>query len=177
MNANVALSEVTNRFFALMNQIGTLGKLIQLAIAVVSIVSMWIVYQKAGEGGWKIFIPIYGDYVRFKIAHCPGRFWSSAIFNILGTGALVYGILRIFAEAAATSSSAGSIGLIILLGAVLLLIACILRITVHFKMATAFHLPGIFGLGLWLLPTLFYAILAFNRNIRYQVRETIYPYL
>lgn len=177
MNANDTISEVTSQLFALMDQIGTLGKLIQLALAVLTIVSMWIVYQKAGEGGWKIFIPIYGDYVRFKIAHCAGRFWSSAILNILGTGALVYGILRILAKAAGASPSADSTVLIILLGAAFLLIAGILRITVHFKMASAFHLPGIFGLGLWLLPTLFYAILAFNRNIRYEVRETIYPYL
>lgn len=177
MNANDSLSEITGQLLALTDRLGTVGKIVQLAITVLTIVSMWIVYQKAGEAGWKIFIPIYGDYIRFKIAHCAGRFWTSAVLNLFGTGALVYSIFQLMAEAAGASPSAGSAVLILLLSAALLLIAGTLRITVHFKMAVAFRLPGIFGLGLWLLPTLFYAILAFNRNIRYEVRQTIYPYL
>lgn len=144
--------------------------LVSFAITVLSIVSMWMVFSKAGEGGWKILIPIYNEYIRFKIADCKKRYWVSLALSIVSVGLLFFGawdvICAIVAEEAWDQLLAG--GAVCLMAAcVLLLVVWIIGITVNFKMARVFGLPGVFGLGLWLLPVIFYAILAFSGSIQY----------
>lgn len=39
-----------------------------LALAIVSIIAQWKLYQKAGEAGWKCLIPFYNEWVRIRIA-------------------------------------------------------------------------------------------------------------
>lgn len=43
--------------------------IVALAIAyeILLIVSYWKLFNKAGEKGWKAIIPIYNDYVRYKL--------------------------------------------------------------------------------------------------------------
>ncbi|MDR1876544.1 MAG: DUF5684 domain-containing protein [Flavobacteriaceae bacterium] len=42
---------------------GVILSLIYLAIVVATVVSLWKLYEKAGQEGWKSIIPIYGIYV------------------------------------------------------------------------------------------------------------------
>ena len=44
-----------------------------LVLAIIMIIAMWKVFQKAGEAGWKAIIPIYNNYITFKIA--DRNFW------------------------------------------------------------------------------------------------------
>ena len=37
----------------------------------------WFIFVKAGQNGWKSLIPIYSDYISYKIA------WDSRIFSML----------------------------------------------------------------------------------------------
>ena len=48
-------------FIKFYQSMGMVANLIQIAIAFLSIVALWMVFAKAGEGGWKIFIPIYNE--------------------------------------------------------------------------------------------------------------------
>lgn len=41
----------------------------------ISAIGYYKMYQKAGEKGWKAFIPYYKNYIRFKIAWEPKYFW------------------------------------------------------------------------------------------------------
>ena len=41
----------------------------------VSSIGFFKVYQKAGEAGWKAFIPVLRMYPRFKMAWCTRMFW------------------------------------------------------------------------------------------------------
>ncbi len=59
---------------------GGLISLIQLAIFILTIVSMWKVFAKADEPGWAIFIPIFNLYVMLKIAGKP--WWWLLLFCI-----------------------------------------------------------------------------------------------
>lgn len=45
--------------------------LLILAIVVLELVSMWVVYEKAGIEGWKCLIPIYNVLVLFENANVP----------------------------------------------------------------------------------------------------------
>jgi len=51
---------------------GGMAMLFWLAIAVVFIVGAWKVFEKAGQPGWAILIPIYNIYILLKIAGRPG---------------------------------------------------------------------------------------------------------
>jgi hypothetical protein len=49
-----------------------IGALVPLAIAVLMIVSLWMVFEKAGRPGWYAIIPIFNAIVMLKIA---GKDW------------------------------------------------------------------------------------------------------
>lgn len=51
-----------------------------LGIAVLMVVSAWIVFTKAGEPGWAAIIPIYNVFVFLKIAGKPA--WWFILFLI-----------------------------------------------------------------------------------------------
>lgn len=42
--------------------------LVSLVFAVLMIVAMWKIFQKAGEAGWASIIPFYNTFVLFRIA-------------------------------------------------------------------------------------------------------------
>jgi hypothetical protein len=46
--------------------------LIPLAIILLLIIGSWRLFEKAGQPGWGIFIPIYNVYLVLKIAGRPG---------------------------------------------------------------------------------------------------------
>ena len=54
-----------------MQDTATIGMLVYLLVclvlSVVVIAAQWIIFTKAGEAGWKIFIPFYANYIQFKI--------------------------------------------------------------------------------------------------------------
>ena len=149
--------------------ISTIATVLQIVLAIFTIVTMWMVFAKAGEGGWKIFIPIYNEYVRFKIAGCKKRYWVGFVLSLFIVPLLIVGFQDIIHDIQYTGMFYVSSTTIVCALAVLAILAtvCIIGITVSFKTAKAFGLPGVFGLGLWLLPIVFYAIIAFNGNIQY----------
>jgi Family of unknown function (DUF5684) len=62
-------SDMSNPFAALF---GGAMLLVWLAILLVTIIGGWKTFEKAGQPGWAIFIPIYNVYILLKIAGRPG---------------------------------------------------------------------------------------------------------
>lgn len=52
--------------------IGIVSGLIQLVVIVYMIACLWMIFQKAGEEGWKAIIPIWNTIILLKLA---GRPW------------------------------------------------------------------------------------------------------
>ena len=46
---------------------GIFGFLLSIALSLFLIVSMWMIFVKADEPGWKSIIPVYNTYTLFKI--------------------------------------------------------------------------------------------------------------
>lgn len=67
-----------NTIEELINKIGTSALIVMfvfiLAIAILVIVAMWKIFQKAGEPGWKAIIPFYNSYTMYKIV------WDTKFF-------------------------------------------------------------------------------------------------
>ena len=49
------------------------------------IIANWRIFIKAGEDGWKSIIPIYGDYISYKIAWQPAYFWLTLVLGIVSS--------------------------------------------------------------------------------------------
>jgi hypothetical protein len=47
-----------------------------LIFGVLVVIGGWKIFEKAGEKGWKILIPIYGEYILFKICGAEKWFWG-----------------------------------------------------------------------------------------------------
>lgn len=91
---------------------GILFIVVQLAIAVFMIVSMWKVFTKAGRPGWAILIPFYNIYIMLKIADKPG-WWIILLFIPIVN--IIIGIITLVGFAAKFDKGAGFIaGLIFL---------------------------------------------------------------
>jgi DNA-directed RNA polymerase subunit RPC12/RpoP len=112
--------------------------LVVLVLGLVQIVSLWIVFEKAGQHGWAILIPFYSAWVWAEVGDKPG--W--------------WGLLVVFS---------GSIpGVIPLIGPYLgLLIGFALSLVISIGIAKTFERGVAFGIGLCFMPFVFYPILAF----------------
>ncbi len=69
---------------------GAIFLVLMLAIAVLVIVGLWKVFEKAGQPGWAAIIPIYNIYILLKIV---GRPWWWIILFIIPIVSLIITII------------------------------------------------------------------------------------
>lgn len=67
-----------------------LYSILSLACAALPVIGMWLVFEKAGEQGWKALIPFYNMYILFKIGDRKKYWWLYLI------GCTVYCIAAMF---------------------------------------------------------------------------------
>ena len=60
--------------------------------AILTIIGMFLLFQKAGVGGWKAIIPIYSTYVWFKLIY--GKGLKMLLLCVPFLNALVYTAIR-----------------------------------------------------------------------------------
>ena len=63
---------------------GFIPLLFALAIVVLMIVSMWKVFEKAGQPGWAAIIPIYNVIVLCQVAGKPGWWFLLLLIPVVG---------------------------------------------------------------------------------------------
>ena len=56
-----------------------------LAVAIVTIIGMWKLFEKAGYDGWKAIIPFYNSYILTEISGQNG--WMFLLMFVPGVGA------------------------------------------------------------------------------------------
>ena len=85
---------------------------LSLAFAVLAIVAMWKIFEKAGKPGWAAIIPFYNIYVLFKITW--GNGWKF-LFLLIPIANIVFAIITMVKLAKAFGKSGGfAVGLIFL---------------------------------------------------------------
>jgi ribosomal protein S27E len=102
-------------------------------IGIIQLISMWIVFDKAGQPGWAAIVPFYNMWVLAEVGDKPGWMGLSLYFcNVIPVvGFLLYWVLWI---------------------------------SICIGVAQTFERGIGFGIGLSLLPFIFYPILAFSRD-------------
>lgn len=113
------------------------------------VITYWLLFQKAGEPGWKSLIPGYNFYTLYRLV------WSTRAFWIWVVCVVVYAVLNnLSADGSAMSAVAGLVQLA----------AVIIDYISLYKLSKAFgHGVGFF-LGLFFLQPIFLLILAFGSS-------------
>ena len=119
------------------------------------IIANWRIFTKAGEPGWKSIIPVYGDYISYKIAWETGYFWAT----------LILGIAASWVQGQADPYSNNIMIAFVVL--VLRIIIAVISIMYSVKLAKAFGRGIPFALGLIFLQPIFMLILGFGDDPYY----------
>ncbi|HEX3747057.1 MAG TPA: DUF5684 domain-containing protein [Bryobacteraceae bacterium] len=90
--------------------------IVALAIAVIIIVGLWKVFEKAGQPGWASLVPFYNAYVLLKIAGRPG--WWLILFMIPLVNIVIALLVAIDIAKAFGQSAAFGVVLLFLLGGI-----------------------------------------------------------
>ena len=79
--------------------VSTTTSLVIIALALLVLVAMWRVNERAGEPGWAVLIPIYNMYVLTRVGRVSG-WWVLAMFiplvNIVALFVVSIGVARRF---------------------------------------------------------------------------------
>lgn len=151
---NLALTDAATVVYSIMSFVAS----------VLIIIGYWKIFVKAGERGWKIFIPVYNVYILYKISGMKKRFWLAVIAQLVSS-VLMFRVLVLYADngvdAVLNSSSATALFFGALVLSVLALIISVVQI---YKFAKAFgHGVGYF-FGILFFPFVFLLILAFGKS-------------
>ncbi len=120
-----------------------------------------LLFRKAGEGWWKIFIPVYGTYTQYKVADATGIFWgmiiTSGVFSAITTI-----ISMVSSNSRSYSDLQGLLTAITVLTVIFAIIMLLFHVFFCIRLASAFDRNGGFACGLIFLHPVFLLILAFG---------------
>ena len=152
------------------------GNLLNLALAVMSIIGMWRMFTKAGEHEWGAIVPFYNRYLLFKISDMKNWFWAELVLSIVYGASLIAFVLFLIGVLISSFSTVdynsalngtGISFMIVIISAVLLFILHIVR---NIRLARNFHLGGGWVVGFLFLPGVFYMIVGCSGKIRFKDR-------
>lgn len=114
--ATLAQTDVTMYTVEQTDSAGLLGSgvllLVYVALIVVVVASMWKIFEKAGEEGWKAIVPFYNSYTLFRIAGRNG--WGFLLTLVPIVNIVVAVILSLdLAKHFGKSSTFGIVGLLL----------------------------------------------------------------
>ena len=151
--------------------------LIQFVMRILTIIGMWLMFEKAGEHGWGSIIPIYRGYLLFKTAGIKNWFWGSFVASLVYAICLIVSMVYFFVYLIAgifgqmddfTEGVTGLMGILFVIGCIAGLICFIINIYRGIKMSQAFNLSGGWAVGIILLPWVFYMIMGCSKNIHHR---------
>lgn len=112
-------------------------------------------FHKAGEAGWKSIIPVYSDYISYKIAWQPSYFWLVFVLGIITS------VANGMADPNGTNTT------ILLIVSLIRIILAIISILYCIKLSRAFGHGIGFAIGLIFLQPIFMLILGFGNDPYY----------
>ena len=146
--------------------------IIAIIVEVLMIVANWAMFNKAGEKGWKSIIPVYSTAIKYKIAGINPYLAipTTIIYTIVYNQDSIMKIMKILKFSLKEQFHVFRMFKDFNDSAFYYIFIAILFVFViweSIKIAKAFGNAPIFGVGLLLLPFIFYPILAFGRSSVY----------
>lgn len=134
--------------------LGGMYLVIALGWWILQIVANWRIFTKAGEAGWKSIIPVYSDYVSYKIAWQTSYFWLTLILGIV-------------ASCIGSVNMDGESMMLAMIVTVIRAIIAIISVLYSIKLARAFGRGTGFAIGLIFLQPIFLLILGLGDDRYY----------
>lgn len=133
---------------------------------VILLISLWFVFVKMGQPGWKGIIPYYDMWAVVRYIKKP-MFWfwilaGSFIVVILAYVAIVSHITA--AAMAGQFPSEGFVNTWVVIGGVFLIVAVVFQVLISNGLSRCFGHGRWFTVGLILLPFIFFPVLAFGES-------------
>ena len=140
----------------------TMILIIALVWWILLIIARWKIFAKAGEAGWKSIIPIYADYVQWRIGWKKiSMFWVMIALVIVGyvlamlSGAVAY-------NAAGKLVATGGGGVLTIIGLVCMIAGAVLELVSVYKLFASFG-KGVGWFILYILvPNIMLLVLGFG---------------
>lgn len=117
------------------------------------VIGLWKIFEKTGEKGWKALIPVYNWYLLFQLVWSKKAFWATLTFATLFviSEGMLQSIVDVWAELLLIPCLVWGIATAI----------CDLRLSLH--LSKSFGYGNWFGLGLWVLDSLFMLFLGLGK--------------
>ena len=161
---------------------GLLTQLISLAWSLMPVIGMWLVFEKAGEQGWKAISPFYNTYTVMKLGKKKKFFvWHVISFVLMSIAAAYLFIVLfafIFAAAAAGGDMQKTMGLLneafpyLGVALIVLLVSMVLNYFCNYQacfgISKKMGQGGAITVGLVLLPQVFWLLLGLNPRYQWQ---------
>ena len=142
--------------------------------AILGLIGMAKLFMKAGEKWWKIFIPIYNDYIFYKIIKGVNLFIAKIIciiLYILGLIVVSIGVNLVLSEQVRRMQFL-PFAIIGLWALIFIIVLIVIEILMAKKLSRAFGKKGWYTVGYFLFPYIFLLIYAFgNYEYQYKIDE------
>ena len=130
---------------------------IGLIYAVLTIIARWKVFTKAGEAGWKSIIPIYSDYIEWKLSwNNITMFWVMLGLTIVGV------ILNSMGNKAANAD--GGLSIMSVIGLIALLAGTVIALIQKYKLFLSFGKSVGWFIGYIFLNNIMILVLGFGSS-------------
>lgn len=141
--------------------------IISAIIWIFTVVSWWLIFEKAGIKGWKAMIPFYEDYIKFKIADKSMLYIPylavtaiSSVVKVISGLVTILNLLDYENQFMLLDTYRPGLSIAKWLFKIAIIAA---DIFVGVKIAEKFGKSKKFGVGLGLIPIVFAPILAFGK--------------
>ncbi len=126
------------------------------------VVAEWKVFEKTGEKGWKSLIPIYNQYILFKIVGMKNWFWISMCVSIV-IGAFV-GAMGFNIDEIAKNSFTGTNLIAALLYFAMIIFTFVIAVMNYYRISKVFGHGCGYTLGLVFVTSIMLLVLGFNND-------------
>lgn len=136
--------------------------LVLLAFWILTVIAHWRMFTKAGEKGWKSIVPIYSDYVLFKLVWNTKSFWiwlGLGALTVLTTALSGQYVVTMDGTVVVSATSNMFMGTVSFVASIAVLVWTAM---LCLRTALAYGKLPSFGIGLLLLPNIFSLILGFG---------------
>ncbi len=131
----------------LLSTLGAGTALVAVIWYILQVIARWKIFTKANEAGWKSLIPIYNEYILYKISWRTMFFWLLLLFGLIGS------------FFSGTNNAA-----LQSINAIFMIVAGIIEIIAFHMLSKSFGHGLPFTLGLIFLNPLFMLILALGKS-------------
>lgn len=131
--------------------LGVIG--LALAFYVLYVIGCWKAFAKAGEPGWKSLIPVYNQYIQFRLVWNTTAFWLTLALGVAS------GTLQSMAN---NYPDAAWLTILVTLVSIA---AFVVYVMLNLRIAKAYGKGTGFGIGLIVFPYIFMIILGWGNSV------------